>query len=229
MMRTNWILLVGSLSVLGLAGCGDHQEAEEEMAIETPQVDKTQRPIDRTSREHVRQEERAIAAARVQRAQENRDRVTAVEEAVAAIEKLGAYIVFEKKDLRPQSWLEEQFDDPGGVDDPIGVLKVTEVNIWAKNITDTDLEFLKELPDLEALNLYSTEVTDAGLEHLKGLTGLQELHLHDTKVTDAGLVHLKGLTKLRWLSLFGTKVTEEGVKKLQQVLPNCEITYTKSR
>ena len=62
---------------------------------------------------------------RRERAQENRDRMAAVEEAVAAIEELGGYVVSKYEEKRPQTWLEEQFDDPGDADNPVGVLKVT--------------------------------------------------------------------------------------------------------
>jgi len=60
--------------------------------------------------------------------------------------------------------------------------------------------------------------------HLIGLTKLQHLNLTDTKITDTGLVHLKGLTNLEVLLLRRTKVTPAGVKKLQQALPNCDIS-----
>ena len=46
------------------------------------------------------------------RAQENRDRMAAEKEWI------GDHSYWE---LRPQTWLEEQFDDPGGADDPVGV------------------------------------------------------------------------------------------------------------
>ena len=48
--------------------------------------------------------------------------------------------------------------------------------------------------------------------------------MDSTQVTDAGLEHLKGLTNLQLLWIAKTQVTDEGVKKLQQALPNCEIT-----
>jgi hypothetical protein len=57
------------------------------------------------------------------------------------------------------------------------------------------------------------------------LTQLRRLDLDLNRVTDAGLEHLKGLTQLAQLALMGTDVTDAGVKKLQQALPNCEISH----
>jgi hypothetical protein len=52
------------------------------------------------------------------------------------------------------------------------------------------------------------------------------VEVYGTEVTDAVLEHLKGLSQLRWLFLDGTQVTDAGVKKLQQALPNCNISPT---
>ena len=167
---------------------------------------------------------------RRQRAQENRVRVAKVEEAikkaVTEIENLGGVVVSEHEE-QPQRWLEKQFDDPGGADDPVGGLAVTEVAFVydCTDVTDADLEHLKGLTKLEVLSLSFTQVTDAGLMHLKRMTALQELDLSYTIVSDAGLEHLKGLTKLRFLILVPTTVTPEGIKKLQRALPNCVINY----
>ena len=91
-------------------------------------------------------------------------------------------------------------------------------------VTDADVEPLKELTQLQELDLEGTRVTDAGLEHLKGLTKLQSLFLVHMQITDAGLDHLKGLSNLRFLALEGTHVTDKGVKELQKALPHCNIT-----
>ena len=103
---------------------------------------------------------------RLRRAQENRDRVALVEDAVAAIEKLGGDVTKAYEERRPRTWLEKQFDDPGDADDPVGVLTVSKVTLW------------------------HTTATDAALEHLKGMTSLQYLFLDEGDVTDAGLTHL---------------------------------------
>ena len=63
------------------------------------------------------------------------------------------------------------------------------------------------------------------LKHVKELTNLAYLDLSETQIADAGLDDLKGLTNLAFLDLREAQVTDEGVKKLQQALPNCEISH----
>jgi len=170
---------------------------------------------------------------RMQQARENRERVAAsekeIEKTVAAIANSGGMAFSGNEERRPQTWLEELFDDPGDADDPVRVLKVTTVifQFYAQGgkVTDAELkQLLKGLENLEDLDLYRTNITDAGLEHVKGLKHLRYLNLHwQKKVTDAGLEHLKGLESLQHLDLRGTKVTDGGVENLQRALPNCKI------
>ena len=157
---------------------------------------------------------------RRQRAQENRDRVATVEKAMTVID---AKIISNYKELRPQTWLERQFDDPGDADDPVGELRVWEVYFWLK-VTDAGLEHLKVLTKLDTLHLSGTNVTDAGLKHLKGLTSLERLYLSDTDVTDDGLEHLNGLTNLEWLNLSDTDVTDAGLVTLKE-LTKLQVLY----
>ena len=102
---------------------------------------------------------------------------------------------------------------------------VVYLDLKYTKVADAGLVHLEGLPRLTTLNLIGTKVTDVGLEHLVGLAKLESLNLTYAKVTDAGLVHLKGLTNLEQLHLLGTKVTAGGVKKLQQALPNCDISH----
>jgi len=152
---------------------------------------------------------------RVNWARNNRARVAAVVTAVTEIEKLGGEVTSAYEDLRPQSWLETLFDDPGSRDDPVGVLKVTMVSFGFSDLTDAGLEHLKDSTELSLLDLNGPQVTDAVIEHLKGLTELEVLYLSDTRVTDTGLEHLKDLPKLKELNLFGTQVTDAGLEHLK--------------
>jgi hypothetical protein len=151
---------------------------------------------------------------RRQRAQENRGLVATSEKAtktaMAALEEKGGWAYSFYEERRPQSWLEERFDDPGDADDPTGVLMVTLVNLEFPWITDADLIHLKGLTDVRLLRL-NTNITDAGLEHLKGMTNLQLLDLRGSN------------TQYVEVKFHSSSITDEGVKKLQQALPNCKI------
>jgi hypothetical protein len=106
-----------------------------------------------------------------------------------------------------------------------GLTTLKALSLDRTEITDAGLEYCEGLTNLKWLSLENTQVTDAGLEYLKGLTSLEELFLDDTQVGGAGLEHLQGLTNLESLQLNNTQVLPEDVKKLQEALPNCKITY----
>jgi hypothetical protein len=82
------------------------------------------------------------------------------------------------------------------------------------HVTDSDLEYLKDLGNLRELTLENVDITDVGIERLSHLKGLIRLELEGTKVTDAGLVHLSHLKSLTRLGLKGTKVTDAGITHL---------------
>jgi hypothetical protein len=75
------------------------------------------------------------------------------------------------------------------------------------------------------VHLEEREITDNGLKHLSHLTHLTWLSLSGTHVDGNGLKHLVGLTNLEYLYLGDTEVTEVGVKMLQESLPNCHIDW----
>ncbi len=106
-----------------------------------------------------------------------------------------------------------------------GLTSLQHLMLAGSRVTDAGLIHLKGMTMLQYLDVIETQVTDAGLEHLKGMTNLKFLWLGGTHVTDAGLEHLKGLPNLQSLDLNDTQVTDEGVKKLQEALPNCNITH----
>jgi hypothetical protein len=177
---------------------------------------------------------------RTHRARTNRQRVASVRNAVDEIEKLSGKVDWKYEVLRDTTWLERMFDDPGGADDPVGVLNVSHVHLGAStSVTDAGLETLKELTSLRRLRISSSHITDAGLKYLKGLTNLESLELRGTeatdaemqrltrltnrhfpdrsitKLTDASLEQLKGPTNLKILGLVDSDVTDAGLKHLK--------------
>ena len=100
-------------------------------------------------------------------------------------------------------------------------------NFRASAATKQVLEYIRDLHQLEELEieLDETQITDDELENLRELDRLKELEIYGSQITDAGLKHLRGLSHLRRLGVAGTKVTDAGVKTLQQALPNCKIDH----
>jgi hypothetical protein len=92
---------------------------------------------------------------------------------------------------------------------------VVMVSLRDTDVTDEDLQRLKNLPYLDNVDLSNTGISSAGIEHLRGNTNLRCLSLWRTQVDDEGLKHLKGMTKMWSLSLDDTFVTNAGLKHLE--------------
>ena len=76
--------------------------------------------------------------------------------------------------------------------------------------------------DATSACLFGDKLTDTELDHLKELNQLQDLYVYGVQLIDSDLVRLEGLKQLHYLIL-KTKVTDDGVAKLQKALPKCEI------
>lgn len=110
-----------------------------------------------------------------------------------------------------------------GLDQLQGLADLEDLNLSWTRITDTGLMQLRRFQHLRTLKLASTEIGDAGLLALVSLDRLETLDLSGTKVTDAGLQYLGELTSLRHVYLWRSKVTPEGVKSLKRILPATEL------
>lgn len=93
---------------------------------------------------------------------------------------------------------------------------VVSVNMHdVKDLTETDLALLKDLPQLEKISFERTGVGNDGMEHLQDLKHLQELEFRLTNIGDTGLQYLAGLVNLRKLSIGETKVSDDGLVYLK--------------
>jgi len=88
------------------------------------------------------------------------------------------------------------------------------MDLSTSGITDTGLQDLAGLKNLQVLVLRGTQITDAGMVHLAGLKNLQGLDLSHTQITGARLKKLARLTNLQELDLQGTEITDGGLEKL---------------
>jgi len=126
------------------------------------------------------------------------------------------------------------------------VPQLTELRLQANQLTDHDLEHIKNhillqhltlesnsgnfvsddglsclarLTELRFLNVSNCRgITDRGLQKIDHLRKLRTLRLNSTSVTDQGLPHLAGLTQLENLSLRSTSITPPGLKQLGALL-----------
>jgi DNA-binding response OmpR family regulator len=150
-------------------------------------------------------------------------------------------------DLRFLSLAETRIDDEG-LQHLLNLSGLEELHLDHTLVTDAGLALLQSLPNLKILDLKGTAVSDDGLAHISPLSQLEGLYLTrtgigddglahlrplgrlqtlilwDTAIGDDGLKHLQGLTGLRELILWNTRVTPEGVARLQQHLPDCDIS-----
>jgi serine/threonine protein kinase len=94
------------------------------------------------------------------------------------------------------------------------VFQLKRVNLTGRLITDRELGYLNNLPDLDYLSLKGTPITDAGLKgNLQGLPNLTQLELGGTRITDASLACLVRLPKLHSLWLDQTRVGDEAMAR----------------
>jgi hypothetical protein len=92
-------------------------------------------------------------------------------------------------------------------------------------VTDAGINSLAGLSDLERVDLGGTQITDAGLSIVKNWPRLWLLVVADTQLTDAGLRALEGHPNLGDVNLERTGVTGAGVKRLRTALPKCRIVW----
>ncbi len=97
------------------------------------------------------------------------------------------------------------------------------LNLSRTAITDTGLNSLKGLPELERLRLEWTSVGDSGLEFAATCAKLTSLNLVGTKVTDAGLAKLAACKSLRKLYVWKTGVTPDGIAKFKAARPEVDV------
>lgn len=92
---------------------------------------------------------------------------------------------------------------------------------WLRKLLGPDL-FNKPV----SINLGLTDVTDDDLVFLQDMPQLRMVGVDKTRVSDAGLRHVVGLKHLEVLYLTHTLVTEDGVEWLREQRPELEILYS---
>jgi internalin A len=102
----------------------------------------------------------------------------------------------------------------------------TDSGLWSVGMTESGVDSVGTLKNLQELRLGGSSVSARWLEKLKGLQKLERLSLQDgRRVGDDASPVLASFTSLRWLDLKGTGMTGKGVAELRRQLPHCQIVY----
>jgi hypothetical protein len=117
-----------------------------------------------------------------------------------------------------------------------GLKQLEKLDLYATSVDDRAMRHIAKLRSLKELNVTPIDVdergamrkeqhgiTDAGLAELATLPNLETLYVSGT-FTDEGLFKLAALKKLRYLEVASKRVTPAGIKRLQEALPDLEIT-----
>lgn len=145
--------------------------------------------------------------------------------------------------LRRLSLSARQAISPAGYRRLAGLKKLVELRLASCALTDDDLAFLAEMPNLEVLELPGNPITSTGMDQLRNLSklrilnvsfcpeiddealakisalaSLEDLSAQDTRVTDAGLIHLFDMPRLKNVTVLGAAATPRGLRALRGAL-----------
>ena len=176
------------------------------------------------------------ADARQQAAEREKAVTDVLEEAGFTI----TYDFLDSPSSQPAPEIQQQIDarGPNHVGDPFyiahsGVLthlhllerlpSLHTVDFDNSNVTDDDLQYLRNLPNLRILFLNHTTIRGPGLEHLSG-SRIEALHLKGAQLESSAVAHLQRLSSLRTLVIYNNhRITAEDRLKLKAALPLCDI------
>jgi len=85
------------------------------------------------------------------------------------------------------------------------------LNVAGNNVSDNEIETIRQFVNLERLRLDANPITDKGLQKLFSLTHLQSLNLDGTKVTKDGVSFLSKITSLQRVYVWNSGIKKEDV------------------
>jgi serine/threonine protein kinase len=92
------------------------------------------------------------------------------------------------------------------------------INLADRQITDREMGYLNNLPDLDYLSLKGTPISDAALNaNLEGLPKLTQLELGNTNLTNEALACLKRLPKVHSVWLDHSRFGDSGMRQVKDI------------
>jgi hypothetical protein len=102
-----------------------------------------------------------------------------------------------------------------------GIKSIEVLRLNGCRVSDGDVQYLKELPNLKELWLTGWTITDKSMKSISGLSNLRILKLNRTPITDEGLAMIEWPATLVDLNLELTPVTVNSISSLSKI-PNLQ-------
>lgn len=85
------------------------------------------------------------------------------------------------------------------------------LNVSGNNVSDNEMEIIKQFKNLERLKLDKNPITDKGIVKLQGLSNLKSINLYDTKITKDCLPVLSGFPTLKTAYVWRTGIQKKDI------------------
>jgi internalin A len=103
----------------------------------------------------------------------------------------------------------------------------TDSGLWSVSLTDSGVEAISTLKDLQHLRLNGATISARGLEKLKNLSKLERLDLQDcVRVKDDALPVLESFAALRFVDVTDSGMTEKSLTALRTAKPGLKVVST---
>ena len=93
------------------------------------------------------------------------------------------------------------------------------------DLSDPRFGHLKHLPNVQRIWFYDTRGTDVFLARVRGMKSVKSFSFTGTDLSEEGMQHLASFPDLESVRFSDGYAAPRGVEKLQEALPDCEITY----
>ncbi|MES2332683.1 MAG: discoidin domain-containing protein [Bacteroidota bacterium] len=101
--------------------------------------------------------------------------------------------------------------------------QIIHLNLAKMPVTDEQVKWIAELPNLRRLNVNYSDITDRSMQLLAGMKNLESLSVSGTAVSIAGLNALVSNKKIKEVFVWDSKIKLQDTRSLQQKNPQLKI------
>jgi hypothetical protein len=101
--------------------------------------------------------------------------------------------------------------------------KTKTLHVIGTRRTDSLLEQIRGMPEIEDVYMEDTDITAAGMRHLGTLPNLKTMMVYNGAAGDEGMLELRNCTKLESLAIYDTRITEDAIAELHRYIPSVRV------